>query len=322
MAVWEGSSDDRPGNNPLVSAPINEKDDETGLSDVTLSYRKKLVLSGISISLIPGSSTILLGANGAGKTSIIKMLAGLKRPTSGNVQLPNQKSSRQRAVYVFEEPNLYPHISGNSNIRILGGTDYPKLQLACDALGIDRRMLKRSARGYSFGQRRKVTLAAAFATPGHLPVFLDEPTNGLDPSSIAGFLRLATGLRDSGRQLLVTGQDFSTLEALADRVYLLKSGSLEYISDWRKYANASWLLRVSYIDAVSVQSLVVLCSESGSKCNVKDLTVECHGSESQLRALMSLVVNHEGSSKIDNISLSPNKLTQLMESSSIAKNDT
>lgn len=280
------------------------------LSGVCLSYRGVPILDEVDMGTAPGRVSVLVGSNGAGKTSVIRLIAGLRKPDRGFVTV-RPTSSPRRAVFVFEEPNLYAHLSGRTHLSILGAQDGNALSEACDALELDMGLLGRKARGFSFGQRRKITLAAAFATPGDLPMVFDEPTNGLDPSAVKGFMRLARAAADAGRDLLVTGQDFQTLGALADRVYLLKGGRMDLTADWRAHAEEACALEVNF-RSPEAASTATGVSWAGVSSLATDRTVVYVGGPGALRSLAADLMAGAFATDIVSLALRPKDLGTLV----------
>lgn len=286
------------------------------LSGVCLSYRGVVILENVDMATAAGRISVLVGSNGAGKTSVIRLIAGLRKPDRGAVVV-RPTSLPRRAVFVFEEPNLYGHLSGRAHLRILGATDERVLSEACEALELDARLLDRKARGYSFGQRRKVTLAAAFATPGELSIVFDEPTNGLDPTAVKGFMRLARAASDAGRDLLITGQDFNTLGTLADRVYLLRDGCVNLTADWRAHAEGACALEVLYRSAEDA-SAAAGQGWAGGPALRTDRTVVYRGDTATLRSLAAGLMTGPSAADIVSLALRPKDLGTLVGGNEVA----
>lgn len=288
------------------------------MTAVSVAYRRNPVLRDITCSIPRGSTTVLVGGNGAGKTTLVKTLAGLIFPDSGSVRYVSasgQAGAEASRGFLFEEPNLYPHLRGRTNLRLLAsGADAKSARLAstCAALDLDEKMLRRRARGYSFGQRRKVTLAALFAQDSDVMV-LDEPTNGLDPDAVAGFLGLVSQARSGGRTMLITGQDHAVFEEIADAVWVLDTGRLTTIDHWRARESLSNVLEICSTDPDSVTAWFAsvapdkLATSRGQK-------IELRGTEDELRALASGVLGSDVSTLITSFSVRPASLADLIRS--------
>ena len=208
--------------------------DAITLDDVSRQYGGTTVLEHVTAHIPRGRITVLLGANGAGKTTLMRLVSGLARPSSGTVTvagLPPQSRPGQVGI-LFEDPHLYPHLTGWQNLRILSGRPADdRLREIVALLGLEDGLLRRRARGYSFGQRRRVTLAGLAHGPSEI-LLLDEPTNGLDPAGVESFVRAARRMASEGRTLFITGQDMGALSQLAQDVLTLADHRLRPADDW------------------------------------------------------------------------------------------
>ena len=171
-----------------------------------------------------------LGPNGAGKTTTIRVLLGLLRADDGHVALLGGDPWRdtvalhRRLAYVPGEVNLWPNLTGGEVIDLLGdlrGGLEPKRR---DEL-LERFQLDptKRVRAYSKGNRQKVALVAAFSSPVEL-YLLDEPTSGLDPLMEVVFQDVVQQLRADGRSILLSSHILSEVEALCDRVTIIRAG--------------------------------------------------------------------------------------------------
>jgi ABC-2 type transport system ATP-binding protein len=171
-----------------------------------------------------------LGPNGAGKTTTLRILLGLLRKTSGAVELLGGDPWRdtadlhRRLAYVPGETNLWPNLTGGEVIDLLadlrGGLDEARRRDLLARFELDP---TKRCRTYSKGNRQKVALVAAFASDVEL-YLLDEPTSGLDPLMEAQFQDVVRGLRGEGRTVLLSSHILSEVEALCDRVSIIREG--------------------------------------------------------------------------------------------------
>lgn len=199
---------------------------------VRKSYGPVQAVKQLDLEIAPGRFVGLIGHNGAGKSTAIKMLTGLVRPTQGRVELAgidvhrDPQRARQHLGAVPEEPALYTYLTAREHLefvaRVRGVLDPAQLEqaLTMSGLGPDA---DRLIREYSQGMRRKTALAAALL--GQPPVLvLDEALNGLDPPSAA---RVKAALRqrvDAGATVLLSTHVLETVERVADRVIMLAHG--------------------------------------------------------------------------------------------------
>ena len=198
------------------------------VAGVHVALRGKPVLRDLSLSLADGECRAIVGLNGAGKTTALRVILGMLRPDAGRVLLHGRdiaSSPRdvwRRVGHLVERPFSYPELTARQNIEAsirLHGADPERTERAVqrmsEALALTG-WLNMPARRLSLGTRQKVGLIGALA---HEPdvVVLDEPTNGLDPLAVVGF-------RDLLRE--VTGHHFDELTRLADRVDILHRGRI------------------------------------------------------------------------------------------------
>lgn len=192
-------------------------------------YGRVVAVEDVSFSVEPGELVALIGHNGAGKSTTIKVLTGQLLPTKGTVHiagvdvLKDPGEARTKLGYVPEDPKLYDYLTCREFLELVAslrghvGIDEA---LALAGLGEDA---DRLIREYSQGMRRRTALAAAVL--GKPPVLvLDEAINGLDPPSAN---RVKAGLRalcDEGAAVLLSTHVLDTVERLADRVVMLAHG--------------------------------------------------------------------------------------------------
>lgn len=202
------------------------------LVDVFYGYRRSPVLTGLSLHVQPGRVYGLLGRNGAGKSTTMKLLVGLLRPTSGQVRLfgsPFARASLARVGALIDGPALYGHLSAKQNLRVhaaLLGVGRQRVRDVLVAVGLADTG-KRAASKFSTGM--KVRLALAIALLGD-PQFLilDEPQNGLDPEGILELRGLLRDLAGEGRAVLVSSHVLGEVEHIADDIGVLAAGRLQY----------------------------------------------------------------------------------------------
>src|SRR3954466_5721206 len=190
-------------------------------------------VSGLDLAVPEGGVFGFLGPNGSGKTTTIRCLLGLVRPTSGNVSMlgaavPNDLARViSRVGAIVETPALFPQFSGRRNLELLGRIEGigPK---ACAAM-LERVGLRgredHKVRTYSLGMKQRLGLAAALLKDPAL-LILDEPANGLDPAGIKEFRDLIRGLGREGRTVFVSSHILSEIQHPAARVAIIARGRL------------------------------------------------------------------------------------------------
>ncbi|GCE28857.1 ABC transporter ATP-binding protein [Dictyobacter alpinus] len=200
--------------------------------DLTKAFGRVQALNGLNLSVRTGEVHGFLGPNGAGKTTTIRILLGLLRADTGSARLlggdPWQDAVplHRRLAYVPGDVTLWPNLTGGEVIdllgRLRGGLDARRRTELLTRFELDPR---KKARTYSKGNRQKVALIAALASDVELLV-LDEPTSGLDPLMEAVFRECIEELRQQGRTVLLSSHILSEVEALCDRVSIIRSGRL------------------------------------------------------------------------------------------------
>jgi ABC-2 type transport system ATP-binding protein len=199
---------------------------------LTKRYGETLALDGLDLSIEPGEVYGYLGPNGAGKTTTIRLLLGIHRPTRGRAALfgldawADPVEAHRRVAYVSGEPFLWPGMTGAETIEFLarlhGGTDRAYRDDLVRRFELDT---KKKVRALSKGNRQKVQLVAALATRADLLV-LDEPTSGLDPLMEMAFRECIREAKERGQAVFLSSHILSEVEALCDRVGILRQGRL------------------------------------------------------------------------------------------------
>ncbi|MEM6640729.1 MAG: ATP-binding cassette domain-containing protein [Pseudomonadota bacterium] len=182
-----------------------------------------------------GVITALLGANGSGKTTTLRMLCGLITPDSGHVRVDDltvadQPGVARRRLGVFPDPfGLYPRLTAREHVQYFARFHGLRGRALKDAIErVAERLdmadlLDRRTEGFSQGQRMKVALARTLVhEPRH--VLLDEPTRGLDVFSVRLLRRVLRSMADEGACVLLSSHSMTDIESLADHVVILDAG--------------------------------------------------------------------------------------------------
>jgi ABC-2 type transport system ATP-binding protein len=194
------------------------------------SYGRTPALTGLDLEVRRGEVHGFLGPNGAGKTTTLRILLGLLRADAGTATVLGMDPWRdavalhRRLAYVPGDVELWPNLTGGEAIdligRLRGGLDRRRRDELCRRFDLDT---TKRGRSYSKGNRQKVALVAALASDAELLV-LDEPTSGLDPLMEAEFQALMREARAEGRTVLLSSHILAQVEALADRVSIIRGG--------------------------------------------------------------------------------------------------
>jgi ABC-2 type transport system ATP-binding protein len=199
---------------------------------LTKRYGATLALDSLDLEVTAGEVYGYLGPNGSGKTTTIRLMLGLHRPTGGRAELfgidawRDPVAAHRRIAYVAGEPYLWPHLTGSETLeylaRLHGSEDrsYRDLLVERFELEADKRV-----RALSKGNRQKIQVIAAFASRADLLV-LDEPTSGLDPLMEITFRETVNEARERGQAVFLSSHIMSEVEALCDRIGILRQGRL------------------------------------------------------------------------------------------------
>ncbi|WP_019852930.1 ABC transporter ATP-binding protein [Actinopolyspora mortivallis] len=201
------------------------------VSGLTKNFGTTRALDGLDLTVRSGEVHGFLGPNGAGKTTTIRILLGLLRADGGRTRLldghpwHDATELHRRVAYVPGDVTLWPGLSGGEVIdllgRLRGGIDPARKEELLEKFALDPR---KKARSYSKGNRQKVGLIAALASEAELLV-LDEPTSGLDPLMEETFRECVRRQQREGRTVLLSSHVLSEVEALCDRVTIVREGS-------------------------------------------------------------------------------------------------
>jgi ABC-2 type transport system ATP-binding protein len=199
---------------------------------LTKRYGETVALDRLDLAVEQGEVYGYLGPNGAGKTTTIRLLLGLHRPTAGRAELfgvdawDDPVRAHTRVAYVAGEPFLWPSLTSAETLeflaRLRGGTDVAYRVQLVERFQLDTR---KKIRALSKGNRQKVQLIAALATRADL-LLLDEPTSGLDPLMEMAFRECAREAKERGQTIFLSSHTLSEVEAVCDRVGILRNGRL------------------------------------------------------------------------------------------------
>ena len=205
--------------------------------------RKKVALNALDLSIRKGEVFGLLGPNGSGKTTTIKLLLGLLFPTSGEAFVFGQPAvdvrKNERIGYLPEESYLYRFLNAEETLdfygRLFDMPSHVREKRAADLIkrvGLDNDK-KRTLREYSKGMRQRIGLAQALINDPDL-IILDEPTSGLDPLGTIWMKELILSLREQGKTVLMCSHRLDDVQDVCDRVAILYNGDLQEFGEVKK----------------------------------------------------------------------------------------
>jgi ABC-2 type transport system ATP-binding protein len=220
---------------PAPSRPDLSRPPAVRAAGLTKRFGERLAVEDLSFEVAPGEIFGLLGPNGAGKTTTVRMLGTLLTPSAGSAEVAgvavtaqNGAEIRRRISIMPEAPGLYLRLSVEENLRFVGelyelrGAEADRRMAA--ALGaVDLESRRRDRAGsLSKGLRQRLALARALLTEPEV-LFLDEPTQGLDPSATREVRQLIEGLRAGGATVILTTHRLEEAERLCDRVAIINT---------------------------------------------------------------------------------------------------
>lgn len=248
---------------------------------LTKYFGETPAIKDVDLHVKKGEIYGLLGRNGAGKTTIMKMLLGLTKATKGTIQLFNkpfekpEKSILNRIGAMIETPGFYPNLTATENLEILaslrGVIHKDAVKRSLEQVGLSYKDRKLYAE-YSLGMKQRVGIAAAIIHDPEL-LILDEPVNGLDPIGIAemrDFLKRLTG--EYGKTILISSHILSEIDLMADQIGIIHAGLLLEERNYRELKEQN--MQFISLKAEPLQRVIQLIDE---KLRVKEYQVKEDG---------------------------------------------
>ena len=248
------------------------------VEDIAFSYGDVEAVRGITFEVAPGEILGFLGPNGAGKSTTIKMLTGQLSPKSGRAQVlgvdvsADDPNIQAQIGVCFEEKNLYESMSGAENLRFFASLFGIKNLDTDDLLrrvGLADRAKDRVS-GYSKGMRQRLMMARTLVNSPKV-LFLDEPTDGLDPVSSKAIRTLISREAERGAAVLLTTHDMFEADELSDRVAFINEGRLYAIDtpENLKLAHGRRSVKVRVRHGEGVEDRTVMLDDADAGDQVK-----------------------------------------------------
>ena len=213
------------------------------------SFGEKEVIRDFTFEVPAGRITALIGPNGSGKTTWIRIALGLLSADDGTVRYDSDPLSRVREhiAAVFDDPPIVKYLNGYDNLDVLSGgcAQNEQRKEILDALDLNDALLRQKGKAYSFGQRHKLAVAAALLRdPKYF--FLDEPAVGLDLESWDRVSRIIRKQADRGCAVLITGHNYDLIEELADHAVLIRESVIYFAGEIRSLLEPGGSLKELY----------------------------------------------------------------------------
>jgi lipopolysaccharide export system ATP-binding protein len=203
------------------------------------SFKRRMVVKDVALSLTQGEIVGLLGPNGAGKTTTFYLITGLIRPDAGQILLdghdithaPMYRRARAGIGYLAQEPSVFRRMTVEDNVLAILETlplsradRRDRLELLLDELGI-KHLRENKAYSLSGGERRRLEITRALVTEPKF-MLLDEPFAGVDPIAVHDIQTIVAGLRHRGIGVLITDHSVEHMFEVVDRAYIIYEGEV------------------------------------------------------------------------------------------------
>lgn len=212
---------------------------DLAISNLTKSFGQHRVLDGISLALSGSHAMVLIGPSGGGKSTLLRILAGLEKPDSGSVSIngqqlsdPSLRAYRSQIGVVFQAFNLFPHLTALENVtlplekvhKLPAKQAHERALEALLRFRLKEHLHKKPGQ-LSGGQKQRVAIARALSINPKLMLF-DEPTSALDPEMTAEVLDILTELKQEGRDFVLVTHEMGFAREIADELILLSDGKI------------------------------------------------------------------------------------------------
>ena len=192
---------------------------------LTKKIDNKTILEDISLNLKRGQIIGLVGANGAGKTSLMKVILGYSSYQDGTFRIIENKNKKSNVGALIENPGIYPFMSGYDNLKLLNETkNTHDIDTIVSQLDMDD-YIHNKAKTYSLGMKQKLGIAIAFLNQPQL-IILDEPMNGLDPKAVRDVRELIVKKAQEGITFLISSHILSELVKITNSILIINKGKL------------------------------------------------------------------------------------------------
>ncbi|MCY1565865.1 ATP-binding cassette domain-containing protein [Staphylococcus pettenkoferi] len=192
---------------------------------LTKKIGNKTILEDVSLNLNRGHIIGLVGANGAGKTSLMKVILGYSNYQEGTFRIIENKNKKSNVGALIENPGIYPFMSGYDNLKLLNETkNTHDIDTIVSQLNMND-YIHNKAKTYSLGMKQKLGIAISFLNQPQL-IILDEPMNGLDPKAVRDVRELIVKKAKEGVTFLISSHILSELVKITNSILIINKGKL------------------------------------------------------------------------------------------------
>lgn len=207
-------------------------------TDLCKNFKEQKAVRDVSLNIERNSIYGLLGANGAGKSTILKMITGIYRPTSGKIEFNSHawnRSDLNNIGALIEMPPLYENLSAYENLKartLALGLSEKRIKEVLEIVRLENTGRKKTGH-FSLGMKQRLGIALALLSQPQL-LILDEPTNGLDPIGISELRELICSFPTQGITVILSSHILSEVEQMADHIGIIANGKLGYEGEVHK----------------------------------------------------------------------------------------
>lgn len=237
------------------------------LVNISKYYKDHKAVDNISFKVNKGEVLGLIGANGAGKSTTLSMIATLNQPDSGSIYfdghdiIKNPAYMRKQLGYVPQDVALYSSLSGKDNLLFWGRANHVRGSLLEEQIikvskivNLSEEVLKRKVSSYSGGMKRKLNIAVAILHNPRL-IIMDEPTVGLDVESRNHILDAVMSLKKQGASIIYTGHYMEEIERICDKICVIDCGKCVLIGDSKELLEGTQSLEQLYLKITARKGL-------------------------------------------------------------------
>ncbi len=269
------------------------------ISNLKKYYNKNMGVEDVSFNIKEGEIVGFIGPNGSGKTTTIRTIAGLLKPTSGVVSVNSFHAfkegeiARKELGYSGGEPSYFENLTVIENLKFVAdvkGVSYDRIDYLCTKLELN---LNRKANELSLGNKKKLNIVMALLSSPKF-IVLDEPTVGLDPLIKLAFFELLEEEKKRGAGILISSHTLTDIQRLCDRVVIIKGGKIIAVEEMSQLKNKR--LKVVKLETNYSQPIIEL---SG----VNNLEIENNYAKFNYNGEMKKLIKYLNSIDVVNISI-------------------